>query len=493
MQTGIHSIRIRKGDTVFHVHGDKAGQEGVWLAHGQVQGIYDAPVRTTWKTGAFQAGSTQKSRKWLHRDLTLGFHIKETFTSYEFNESLFRQIFDYEEDPWDPNYEPTTIEVETALSGVRKLDVLMWEQPDFDADIDPQQQQHGNLILKLRAGQPFWYSDDVTSNFSATTSSATGFVTVSNPTDQVMHQKWVLTRGTWTLPDYSWSGARGERAPSSSRTVSDITITQANGGAVIDLDRQELMLRDQNNTNILAQLSGKFFEYPIPPYTPARSLPVSYITAPAGGATVQLRQPRRWSRPWGMELASEAQDIYAGDLLTTFSLSGSYTYTIPDGATHVDVVLLGAGGGGGGGGVFTGRGGNKGSWFSTTLVRGSTIPTSVTQISGVVGAGGVGGRRGDVNNGGNGEATTARAGNWTGTGAGGEGSGNPSNILGVHGLGAGALLFQGRQYMGSDDVVRAGEPGDLPGGGGAGGKVFGNGGAGGRGQAWFYAYQLGGS
>ena len=40
---------VRKGDTVIHVHGDKAGQEGVWLAHGQVQGIYDAPVRTTWK------------------------------------------------------------------------------------------------------------------------------------------------------------------------------------------------------------------------------------------------------------------------------------------------------------------------------------------------------------------------------------------------------------------------------------------------------------
>lgn len=493
MKNGILAVRIVKGDTVFHVHGDKAGKEGVWLAHRQVQGIYDAPVRTTWKTGAFQAGSTQKSRKWLHRDMTLGFHIKETFTSYEFNESLFRQIFDYEEDPWDTDWQPTTIEVETSLSGVRKLDVLMYEAPDFDSDIDPQQQQYGNLILKLRAGQPFWYSDDVTTNFSATSTAATGFVTVSNPTDQVMYQKWVLTRGNWTLPDYSWSGARGERAAASSRTVSGIDITQVNGGAVVDLDRQELMFRDQNNTNLLAQLSGKFFEYPIPPYTPARQLPVTYSSAPAGGATAALVQQRRWSRPWGLELASTAEDIYAGDVLTTFNLSGSYTYTIPDGATHVDVVLLGGGGGGGGGTALTGRGGNKGSFYAATLVRGSTIPANVTKITGTVGVGGAGGARGNVNNGVNGEATTASAGNWSASGAGGQGSGNPSNIVGVHGLGAGVLLFRGYQYTGSDDVKRASEPGDIPGGGGAGGKPFGSGGAGGRGQAWFLAYRVGGS
>lgn len=299
---GVTAIRVVKGDTVFHVHGDQAGSEGVWLAKGQVQGIYDAPVQTTWRTGAFQEGSTQKGRKYLHRDMVLGFHIKDTTNTYELNESVFRQIFEYEPDPWDSGWTPTTIEVETELSGVRKLDVLMWETPEFESDLDPQMQQHGNLILKLRAGQPFWYSDDVFTSFASTSTSASGTIGVSNPTDQVMYHKWVLTQATWTLPDFSWSGGRGTRAASSSRTISGITVTSSNGGAVVDLDRQELMFRDANNTNILAQLAGKFFEYPIPPYTPLRFLPVSYSGAPSGGATVQLRQPRRWSRPWGLEL-----------------------------------------------------------------------------------------------------------------------------------------------------------------------------------------------
>lgn len=39
---GVKSIRIRRGSQVFHVHGQNAGAEGVWLAHGQVEGIYDA-------------------------------------------------------------------------------------------------------------------------------------------------------------------------------------------------------------------------------------------------------------------------------------------------------------------------------------------------------------------------------------------------------------------------------------------------------------------
>jgi len=98
---GIVAIRIVRGGTTFHVHGDQAGAEGVWLAAGQVDGIYDAPVKTTWKTGAFQEGSWQKYNKWLHRDMSLGFHIRDTFTEYELNESLFRQIFDYQLDPWE--------------------------------------------------------------------------------------------------------------------------------------------------------------------------------------------------------------------------------------------------------------------------------------------------------------------------------------------------------------------------------------------------------
>lgn len=304
-------IRIVKGDTVFHVHGDQAGSEGVWLAKGQVDGIYDNPVKTTDKSGAFQVGSKRKHHKWLQRDLILGFHIIDTvMDNYAWNDSEFRKIFDYDSDPYDEDEPPTTIEVETDMSGVRKIDVLMFEQPDFGPDIDPNKNQHGNIIMKLRANQPFWYEDGqdtVTGfhedSFSALTASGSGSVTVENPTDQDMLQKWILTPATWTLPDYSWVGAKGSRVPGGAHMTRTVAgpVTVGNGGATIDLDGTELMIRDANDTNVLAQWAGKFFNHVIPAYTPATDLPVSYSGAPGGGAMVRLVMPRQWSRPWGLE------------------------------------------------------------------------------------------------------------------------------------------------------------------------------------------------
>lgn len=304
------NIRIRRGDTMFPVHGINAGLGGVWLAQGAVDGIYDAPVKTAWKTGAFMDGSRQKNRKWLHRDLELGFHITDTITdSWQFNDSEFRLMFDYEDDPCEEDPTKTVIEVETIQSGLRKIDVLMYDAPMFTPKIDPHLNQHGFAIFKLRAGQPFWYEDDVMVNgvnsFQSSSTSASGTVLAENPTDQWMNQYWVLTRATWTLPDYQWSGSRGQRGPGGehgARTVTMEPITELQGGAVVDLDGQNLLIRDLNNTNILPQQGGKFFVHRIPPYTPPTALPVSYTAAPPGGARVELWQPRRWSRPWGLEL-----------------------------------------------------------------------------------------------------------------------------------------------------------------------------------------------
>ena len=302
----IKSIRVVKGDKTYHVHGENAGDEGVYLAKGQVHGLYEAPVVTTYKTGAFQRGSRHRHTKWGHRDLALGFHILGTADGeYELNESEFRQCFEYEPDEWDTDPPPTIIEVETTLSGTRSLDVLMWEAPDHDPDLDPIGDQYGNYLFKLRAQQPNWYEDEVISTFTDTTSSASGTITVENPTDQRMLQKWILTRATWTLPDFQWAGPKGARVPAgpnAARTVSGIVVTEGNGGAVVDLDGMELMFRDANDTNILGQLAGRFFNYAIPSYCPSTELPVSYSGAPAGGAMVQLVQPILWSKPWGLEL-----------------------------------------------------------------------------------------------------------------------------------------------------------------------------------------------
>lgn len=292
----------------FHTHGREAGAEGVWNAKGQVRGIYDAPVKTTWKTGAFQEGSTQKAKKVLHRDLELGFHITETRVpprSAEDNESEFRKIFDYEVDQWDDHPEPTTLHVETDKSGERKLDVLLYDTPVCEPDLDPLMQQYFNLILKLRAGEPMWYEDDVITTYSSGATASSGFITVENPTDQPMRHKWILTRARWTLPDFSWKGGKYRRRPGgehANRTLTLPDLTEVHGGAVVSLDTvKDLMIRSVHYTNLLPLMGGKFFQYVIPPYTPRQQLPVSYTNAPAGGAMCKLVQPRRWSRPWGLE------------------------------------------------------------------------------------------------------------------------------------------------------------------------------------------------
>lgn len=303
----VQGMWITGAGRVVHTHGRSAGSEGVWNAQGQVRGIWDSPVETTYKTGAFQEGSTAKAVKYLHRDMTLGFHITETDRSMEDNESDFRGMFAYEVDEWDDNPEPTTLHIDTVKSGERRLDLMMYETPEFEPDVDPIEQQYANLILKVRAEQPHWYQPDVRTTFSGGQGSASGFIEVSNPTDRPMKIKWILTRAKWNIPDFSWKGPKYARRPGGvygTRIIALQPITEIQGGIVISLDTaKDLMVRDHNYTNALPALlpNGQHFIHVVPPYTPKTLLPISYTGAPVGGAMATLVQPRRWSRPWGLE------------------------------------------------------------------------------------------------------------------------------------------------------------------------------------------------
>lgn len=508
---GITSIIIRRGEHVFHVHGYKAGVEGVKLAQGQVNGLYDAPVKTTYKTGAFQRGSTQKAVKWLHRDLELGFHITESISdTFEWNESLFRQIFPYEEDRWSESPKKTTIEVTTDLSGTRKLDVLLHEEPEFNPDHDPISQQYGNLILKLRASQPLWYQDDVVSEFTSEATTAAGSVLVENPTDQEMWPTWVLTSAAgggdvnWTLPDFSWVGDPGERAPGGAyedRYINDIVVTAANDGCTIETDRQQLMYRDAANTNILGQMgANKIFVHSIPPWTPPYQLPVSYKGA-SGGATCQLVQPRFWNRPYGGEPVTVLNTLSPKDVTHHITTVGTFEYQIPAWCERMDIIVVGGGGGGEGGNIeVTGAGGKPAKFVGSTIIRGVDIPWATTVLTGQVGAGGLGGRGvslpsfsdwfGGID-GQQGDTTEVIASGMTTITSGGGAGGKNGYITGA---GVDDYTFNGVTYPGSETQELAGKPGNSPGGGGGGGFIFvGRGGDGGNGQIWIRAYGWSGS
>ena len=308
----IRGMWITGDGKVFHTHGDKAGLQGVWNQKGQVHGIWDSPVKTTWKTSAFQEGSTQKAVKRQHRDMTLGFHIIPTpGRGAEENEDDFRSIFAYEEDEWDDDPEPITLHLDTDMSGERKLDLLMYDTPELDPEIDPMKQQYFDLTLKVRAGQPDWYEDDEISVWPAADdpnygqTSASGFIEVWNPTDRPLRHRWILTRATWQIPDVSWKGGKHQRRPGgafANRVIPMRPITAVQGGVVISVGGgKDLMVRDHNYTNALPALlpNGQHFMHIIPPHTPRTKLPIAYTNAPAGGAMAQLVMPRRWSRPWG--------------------------------------------------------------------------------------------------------------------------------------------------------------------------------------------------
>ncbi len=249
------------------------------------------------------------------RDLFLKFHIVSgravSGVDQETLMGQFREAFDYREDDWDHDAKLARIQVISEKSD-RSLDVQLYEHPDFNPNIDPVYRGHADPKLPLRAGQPMWYEPDVVTTWSTTSTSGSGEIIVSNPTDQVMYQKWILTRGSWTLPDKSWAGPKRHRVPGisklngrddSNRTILMPTITAVHGGAVVDLDPMKLMVRDAHDTNLLGQMPvpGRYFEYAIPPYTPETPLPVSVTGAPAGGAMVQLVQPRLWSEPIGLQ------------------------------------------------------------------------------------------------------------------------------------------------------------------------------------------------
>lgn len=302
-------------DSFWAVHGDGAGAEGVSLGQDQVKGLFAPPVRTAWAAGARQSGGTMKGMWHDWRDLALGFHVTAQGVrggDQEDISSRFWQAFDYREDQWDHASHLAKIEVITDNS-VRFLDVQKYEGPDFDPGIDPLSIEYENPIIPLRAGQPFWYEDDEITEWSTSSSSGSGLIEVENPTDQPMRHKWAFTRGDWTLPDISWEGPKWNRRPGVSKLTQrddrnrmilmpTIGVLEGIGRVSLDTSR-ELMIRDAADTNLLGRMPvpGRYFEYVIPPYTQRQTLPVSVANAPAGGAKVQLIQPRRWSLPYGLQ------------------------------------------------------------------------------------------------------------------------------------------------------------------------------------------------
>lgn len=282
------------------VSGPGAPSDQIELGKGQVAGLYHAPVDTEWSSARRQRGGSFKGLENPARDMTVGFHLYATKDDpLEVVESRLRSMFTYHLDPWWPEDELARIVVESA-DDERELHVQMFDEPEFAPNLDPTMLQYGNVFYKLRSAQPFWESKTAMTWWETSASSGSGTITVSNPTDVPMYQRWVLTPGTWTVPDFAWAGPPRRRTPADARTITLKPVTTAMGALVVDLDPMRIMMADEAGTNVMGQVGGGYyFLHEIPPHTPKTDLPISVTDAPAGGARAELHQPRLWSMPWG--------------------------------------------------------------------------------------------------------------------------------------------------------------------------------------------------
>src|SRR5690606_14462249 len=75
-------------------------------------------------------------------------------------------------------------------------------------------------------------------------------------------------------------------------------------GEHVVVDTDEMTMNGQVNssldTAVYQRMNGREFLYPIPEYTDPMEVSV-FIEGADIGNVVQLRLPRTWSRPWGLE------------------------------------------------------------------------------------------------------------------------------------------------------------------------------------------------
>lgn len=72
-------------------------------------------------------------------------------------------------------------------------------------------------------------------------------------------------------------------------------------GLVAHVDRMRIPWEDFTGTNVTGLFGGNRLLYVIPPYTPWTALPVAASEVTSATFGILFRQPRLWSRPWGLE------------------------------------------------------------------------------------------------------------------------------------------------------------------------------------------------
>lgn len=299
--TALVEIEGVNGDW-FTISGEGMGAEGVYLSAGGLKGLGDAPVKVIRNSTARQTGSSYGGKRNLQRDIVFALWVtNDNGTPWEENDSRLRiALGDYGQEfkLWV-----------TTDDSRRYLKVSLNEEPMWELDRDPHLLEREKIVLTCVAGDPWWYESDFVSEWVSPTdttdgSTATGFVTVSNPTDVPIWLKWRLQGNSrWTISDYSWGNNDfGKRALiDATKTILTPTLLPTDGHGQIETNPESRRERMATTANTLwqARWGGVDCLYAIPPRTPSTNIVVR-VTGAAAGVGIQCTQSRPWSRLWGL-------------------------------------------------------------------------------------------------------------------------------------------------------------------------------------------------
>lgn len=267
-------------------------------------GMYDAPLTALYNSTAFQVGADFGGIREDKYDFILAFHVMGTDEiSWEQIDSQFRLAWSARRD--------TTIWVTTENSR-RSLPVRLVDKIKVKAINDPISEQYGLVLVPLVGAYPRWIEAPLISTYITTTDTTgggveTGYVEVDNPLpyDYEINPQWVVQGSAgivWTIPDFSWGNDEYERAELD--VARKIVMPPLIEGEHLLIETDKMARHGQVvsslDTQVYARMNGKRFMYGLPGRTPRTQIPVSVTGAPIG-AGIQVRCPRPWPRPWGLE------------------------------------------------------------------------------------------------------------------------------------------------------------------------------------------------
>ncbi|ERB55485.1 tail protein [Rhodococcus sp. P27] len=285
----------------FTLAGPNEGDKGVYLGTG-MQGLYDPPVKVVYEEAGNFPGARYLTHRILRRDIVFGVEIlndEGPGASWLSRDSAWRKAWAFDR--------PCKLSITTEESGKRTLNLALGEQPDISLYNDPNGLTMNRAGMVCIAGDPFWYQDDVVYTAVAQTDTTGGgtetlYITVDpsdgngglNPTDQWIFPKWIASApAKWTVPDYSYT------VPSLANRRVVMPELLAGENVVIDTDPRTAQVVAENDAPVWNRMNGVRFRHPIEPYTEARTFEIT-VSRAAPGATIALRLPRPWSRPWGL-------------------------------------------------------------------------------------------------------------------------------------------------------------------------------------------------